>query len=172
VPTPALVVFTKDSRDNILAAGASESWVVNENNAKRQRYLVCTRNAHAASFAPEEPHGAAFLVGLIKGLRHVGFDGKGLRRYAIEISQYAELNRNRIWRPEWRNPVKYTTLEELGINADKLDLKTVRPTVKRDSGPAAGSTAGIRALSISDAKQGLALKFGVPPEAIEILIRG
>ena len=169
--TPALVVFTKDSRDDILAAGASESWVVNENNAKRQRYLVCTRNALAASFAPDEPHGAAFLVGLIKGLRHVGFDGKGLRRYAIEISQYAELNVEGVWHPEWRNPVKYTTLEELGIDTEKLDFKTVRATAKRPGAPAAAA-GGIHPLSIPEAKRGLALKFEVPPEAIEIIIRG
>src|SRR6266545_5200750 len=87
----ALAVFTGNSLDEILAIGGSKSWVLNEKHAKRQSYLVCARNAQAAGFAGHEPHRAAFLVGVIKGLRHDGFDAKGLKRWTVEISESAPL---------------------------------------------------------------------------------
>src|SRR5438105_2252332 len=100
----ALAVFTGNSLDEILAIGGSKSWVLNEKHAKRQSYLVCARNAQAAGFAGHEPHRAAFLVGVIKGLRHDGFDAKGLKRWTVEISEYAPLLHEGAW-GDWRNPV-------------------------------------------------------------------
>jgi hypothetical protein len=162
----ALAVLTGNSLDEILAVGGSASWVLNEKHAKRQRYLVCVRNAPSVDFADHEPHGAAFLVGIIKDLRHVGHDAKGLKRWTIEISEYATILKTDTW-GEWRNPVKYTSLEELGINPKSLKFRPMpKPTKPVSALPS------VRPLSIAEAKQGLSAQFGVPIEAIEIVIKG
>jgi hypothetical protein len=166
MPHPAIAVFTGNSADEILATGGSASWVVNAKHARQRRYLVCTRNARAVGFADAEPHGAAFLIGVIKDVRHVGFDAKGLRRWAIDISEYAPLMVPNAWK-EWRNPVKYTTLEELGVDLKGVELRPM-PAPTRTEGPIVSAA---RPLTIAQAKEGLSLQFGVPVEAIEIVIR-
>jgi hypothetical protein len=51
--------------------------------------------------------------------------------------------------------------------------KTASPAaVIEDAEPAPLPTGAIRPLTMSDAKKGLALTFGVPPEAIEITVHG
>ena len=168
MPHPALAVFTGNSLDEILATGGSASWVLNEKHAKRQQYLVCIRNAQSVDFSNHEPHGAAFLVGLIKDLRHVGHDAKGLKRWTVEISEYATVLYEKVW-GEWRNPVKYTTLEELGIEPKDLKFQPMPAPTKAGASVAPPT---VRPLSIAEAKQGLALQFGVPADAIDIVIRG
>ena len=168
MPHPALAVFTGNSLDEILAVGGSASWVLNEKHAKRQHYLVCIRNAQSVDFSNHEPHGAAFLVGIIKDLRHVGHDAKGLKRWTIEISEYATILKEGAW-GEWRNPVKYTTLEELSIDPKGLKFQAMPAPTKAGAAP---SSLTVRPLSIAEAKQGLALQLGVPIEAIDIVIRG
>jgi hypothetical protein len=129
---------------------------------------VCVRNAQAVDFSNHEPHGAAFLIGLIKDLRHDGYDAKGLKRWTVEISEYATVLYEKVW-GEWRNPVKYTTLEELGIEPKDLKFQPMPAPTKTEAAPVSPA---VRPLSIAEAKQGLALQFGVAPEAIDIVIRG
>jgi hypothetical protein len=67
-----------------------------------------------------------------------------------------------------------STLEELGIDPSKLNWE---PMPKGDdvfttSEVAPSKTGPVGALTIAEAKAGLALTFGVRPETIEIMIRG
>jgi hypothetical protein len=167
----AIAVFTADSRNQILEIVGSASWVVAEKQALRREYLVCIRNARDVNFHDHEPHGTAFLVGRIKGLTRHGEDKKGMPRWIIKLSEYALTDYPEKW-GEWRNPVKYTTLEELGIDLKDLSFKPM-PEATRVL-PPQPSSEGIRTrpLTILEAKAGLALQFGVLPEAIEILIKG
>jgi hypothetical protein len=122
VPHSAIAVFTANSRDQILEWGGSASWVVAEKQARRREFLVCIRNARDADLRNQEPHGTAFLVGRISELKPHGHDKKDMPRFLIEISEYAEVDHPEAW-AEWRNPVKYTTLEEFGIDLKKLKFK-------------------------------------------------
>jgi len=171
VPHSAIAVFTANSRDEILAVGGSAAWVVAEKQARRREFLVCIRNARDVDFPDHEPHGTAFLVGRIKGLKSHGIDRKGMPRWIIQISEYAEADYPEKW-GEWRNPVKYTTLEELGIDLKKLKFKPMPTPTKVLTPPPPPDRSKAGALTIAEAKAGLALQFGVPPEAIEILIKG
>jgi hypothetical protein len=168
VPHSAIAVFTANSRDEILAVGGSSSWVVAEKQARRREFLVCIRNARDVDFSDHEPHGTAFLVGRISGLKPYGTDKKGMQRFIIEISEYAVVDYPEKW-GEWRNPVKYTTLEELGIDLKKLTFKPMPKPTKTPPPPPDPPKKG---LTIAEAKAGLALQFGVPQDAIEILIKG
>jgi hypothetical protein len=74
-----------------------------------------------------------------------------------------------------RNPVKYATLEELGIDPSKLKweaMPEVSDKTEERLEVVNGKSNSVRALTMSDAKKGLALTFGVAPEAVEITIRG
>ena len=129
MPHSAIAVFTANSRDEILEVGGSASWVVAEKQARRREFLVCIRNARDVDFHDHEPHGTAFLVGRISGLKPYGYDKKGMQRWIIEISEYALVDYPEAW-GEWRNPVKYTTLEELGIDPKKLKFKPMPTPTK------------------------------------------
>jgi hypothetical protein len=171
VPHSAIAVFTANSVAEILEVGGSVSWVVAEKQARRREFLVCVRNARDVTFHDHEPHGTAFLIGRISDLQPHGFDRKGMQRWIIKISEYALTDYPEKW-GEWRNPVKYTTLEELGIDLKKLKFKPMPTPTKVLLPPAPPDRSKTGALTIAEAKAGLALQFGVPPEAIEILIKG
>jgi hypothetical protein len=172
LPHSAIAVFTANSRDDILEVGGSVSWVVAEKQARRREFLVCIRNARDVDFHDHEPHGTAFLVGRISGLEPHGQDKKGMQRWIIKISEYAVVDYPEAW-GEWRNPVKYTTLEELGIDLKKLKFKPMpTPTKFLTPPPPPPARSKTGALTIAEAKAGLALQFGVPEDAIEILIKG
>jgi hypothetical protein len=171
VPHSAIAVFTANSREEILEIGGSASWVVAEKQALRREFLVCIRNARDVSFHDHEPHGTAFLVGRISGLHPHGHDRKGMQRWIIKISEYAVIDYPEAW-GEWRNPVKYTTLEELGIDLRTLTFKPVPDATRVPPPPAPSNSPKTGALTIAEAKAGLALQFGVPAESIEILIKG
>jgi hypothetical protein len=171
VPHSAIAVFTANSRDQILEIGGSASWVVAEKQARRREFLVCIRNARDVDFHDHEPHGTAFLVGRISVLERNGQDRKGMPRWLIKLSEYADADYPERW-GEWRNPVKYTTLEELGIDLKELKFKPMPTPTKVLTPPPLPDRSKAGALTIAEAKAGLALQFGVPPEAIEILIKG
>jgi hypothetical protein len=69
--------------------------------------------------------------------------------------------------------VKYAELRELGIDPSQLEWERM-PEPNETSSP----TTEVKALAVdapltmAEAKKGLALTFGVAPEAIEITIRG
>ena len=167
----AIAVLTRKSADEIIASGGSASWVLNARNARAMRYLVCVRNGDNDNPGSDEPHGTAFLIGLISGLRELPPD-KGVKRWRILLSAYARINEADVWKG-WRNPVRYTTLSELGIAVDETTFEAM-PAPAPDRPDLADRLSGSegRKLTIAEAKQGLALMFGVDPEAVEITIRG
>jgi hypothetical protein len=95
-------------------------------------------------------------------------------RYLIQFSEFARVNIPNVWSGD-RNPVKYMSPEGLGIDFSKLKWEVMpepdtTPAPVVESLPA--SIASIGPLTMAEAKKGLALTFNVPPEAIEITIRG
>jgi hypothetical protein len=80
-----------------------------------------------------------------------------------------------VWKGD-RNPVRYSTVDEVkewGVDISKLKWMPMPKAKPEDDAETEPKTArDIRPLSMIDAKRGLALTFGVPPEAIEITIRG
>jgi hypothetical protein len=173
----AIAVFTAKSKERIFQHGGSQSWVLNRAAARKLPYVVCIRNANHVDTDGHEPHGTAFLVGRIKDIIPSSEADKGEGetgdRWNILISEYAEIDIPRAWQG-WRNPVRYTTLQELGIDPAKLDFKPM-PSMPTISGPLMVDPPEefrTRALTIQEAKEGLAMTFGVSPDAIEITIRG
>lgn len=169
--TEAIAVFTCKSLEHILRLGGTASWTLNRAQARRYPYVVCARNSHHKEAEGDEPHQSAFLVAKIKD---VVPSPENPARWMIAFSEYAEVTVPDVWRG-WRNPVRYTTMEELGIDTAKLTFKPMTTPPSGDVQQAAeedGDEAEVFTLTIAQAKLGLANAFGVPPEAIEITIRG
>lgn len=161
----AVVVFTAESKQSILEEGGSGNWVLNPKNAGRLEYLVCCRRSDWKNRSEGIEHRTAFLIGRIAGLAKIegSENERNQPRFRIQISEYADLARDEVWRKELRNPVTYDTLKQLGIDLRGLKFKPIPP-------PAA--MAGERRMTIAEAKKALAVTFGVQPEDVEITIRG
>lgn len=169
-----IVVFTARSPDRIIREGGSQAWVLNAARAKQCSWLVCTQNRHNPDHEfsdATEPHGTAYLVGKISGVRKAPEEA-GSDRWQITISEYARINVPDAW-DHGRNPVRYTTLDELGIDPVTLKFESMAGAIEPRrmlEPPAAADPSAL--LTIPEAKKRLAVTFGVRPEAIEITIRG
>ena len=169
-----LVVFTFRSTDQVLAEGGSQAWALNQANARRCSYIVCTRNRHHEDAAQQEEHGAAFLVGKISGVEPAPDDPA---RFIVRFDRYALVNPQPIIWPGARNPVWYVdNFADLQIDESALEWL---PMPEVGSTESAGELDHQEALpprsdrmTIAEAKAGLAATFGVSPDHIEITIRG
>jgi hypothetical protein len=78
-----------------------------------------------------------------------------------------------VWVKGDRNPVKYMSIEDFGIDPAKLAWE---PMPETDDSADKETTAVAQAtgtpLTIAEAKRGLALTFNIAPSAVEITIRG
>ncbi len=168
---PCLVVLTARGPDRILAEGGSQAWRLKPENARRLSFCVCVQNRHNGHWGgADQPHHHAFLVGRI---RDVVISPERADRYLIIFAEYARINAGDAW-PGLRNPVKYGSLEDFGIN-DPEALHW-QPMPSFPMGVPGGETKDedvdrFGPLTITEAKAGLALGLGVPETAIEIVVR-
>jgi hypothetical protein len=171
--TQALLIFTAKSVERIVAEGGSAAWKLDRNNARQCEYAVCTRNSRADWVEGSEAHASAFLVGRVSDIVAAP-DRSG--RWIVKMSEYAMVDIPSVWQG-WRNPIRYTTLEELGIDPNALSFKRMpaqsrstgtAPKSKRDSQPAPLRIAD----ELAATKRSLAERLGTTPEAIEIIVRG
>jgi len=170
-----IVVFTARSPERIVREGGSKAWVLNPVRAKQCTWLVCTQNRHNPDHEfsdATEPHGMGFLLGRISAIRKPEDDGEG-DRWIIAISEFARIAIPNTW-DHGRNPVRYESLAQLGINLDEVTFQSM-PQERASPVPAelpALARNPEAVLSITEAKRQLAQTFGVKPEAVEITIRG
>ena len=66
-------------------------------------------------------------------------------------------------------PVRYTTLEELGIDPSTLKFEKIQKIEKEEKQT---EIKKISPLSIEQAKEGISNFFDIPPDQIEIVIKG
>jgi hypothetical protein len=168
----AIAVFTARSPARIVEEKGSQAWVLNPVRAKQCKWLVCTQNRHHPNHAfsdATEPHGAAFLIGKISAIRQS--PERPSERWLIEISEYARILQPDVWQ-HWRNPVRYASLDELGIDVSELQFEAI-PAAQQEARPQALTASSAPAvLTIAEAKKALAAAYGVRPDAVEIIIRG
>jgi hypothetical protein len=167
----SVLVFTAKSVETLLSEGGTASWRLNRNHARKCVYAVCTRNAHAHWVQGQEAHHSAFLVGKIREVVPSPTDKKD---WLIRFSEYALVSIPDVWNGD-RNPVRYIAnenLKQIGIDPAVLSWKQM-PAVKERPDPNSKiARSSVGTLTMTEAKTRLAFTFGVPPEAIEITIRG
>lgn len=150
----------------MLAEGGSQAWVLDAKRAKKCDYVICIQNRGFTDDwgSVSAPHHTAFLVGKLDTVVHSKEDNCH-NRWKLTFSEYAEINIPDAW-PGNRNPVYYTNLDDFGIDISTLEFHPM-PEQECDV-----QTQKNGCLTISEAKEGLALTFGVTPSDIEITIRG
>jgi hypothetical protein len=163
-----LVVFTAKSVETCLEVGGTQSWVLTPARARRCRYAVLCRNTNKDWCEGEEPHGTAFMIGRISG---VVPSTETPGRWLVTFNEYARIDIPNVWQG-WRNPVRYATLDELSLGLDGVRFEPMPQASKEaEKAKPVAARAPVK-LTITEAKEGLALAFGVKPDAIEIIIHG
>lgn len=167
----AIVVFTSETVETILnRQGGTGDWVLSPKKAGTCKYVVCCRKPAWNNKKEKIDPRAAFLIGVIAGLRKQpgSENDRGQPRFLIELSEYdTSVIRADVWK-EARNPVSYKTLKALGIDPRRLKFKPMPiPAPSSKQGDASGGP-----MTIADAKRALAATFGVSPDDVEITIRG
>ncbi|MGW6694926.1 hypothetical protein ACWF62_14260 [Rhodococcus sp. NPDC054953] len=162
-----VVVFTAKSPERILREGGSQAWKLDPARAAKCEWLVCAQNTHNFEDYADgsEPHGSAFLIGRISRISP-STDTAG--RWLIEIGDYARISQPDVWAGD-RNPVRYTKFNDLGISLADVEFQTIE---RRATNTALQPPAEAAALTIAQAKAGLAKTYDVDPDSIEIVIRG
>lgn len=176
-------VFTNKSRDFMLDYGGSASWVLSLRSAAALDYCICCRNDERPreddrGGRPEQRN-EAFLVGKVSGIEFVERQN-GRDRYLIKFSEYAEVSVRDFRRSTMRNPVVYSDADDCrrrGLDPGALKFRPVPPPTRRyarDGSRQAKAVARAekQGLSIAEAKDGLAIHYDVPVEAIQIIITG
>ena len=152
-----VMVLTSKSLGTMFQEGGSGYWVAKKDRVRRCQYLVAVRHGLSGWSQDDRPHDAAFLIGKVSGVTQ-GEDN----RIVINFSEYAEIDSPGAW-PGNRNPVAYTSLDELKIDLATLTWKPF-PTDRRVEPE-------VKPLTIEEAKRGIARALGIAPECIEITIR-
>lgn len=166
----AVVVLSSQTKNSILERCASGNWGVSSERILQNRYLVVARNQTSDVESEDVEHGSAFLIGRISKVLETDETTKdGSPRYAIAFDAYAEVNIPNVWGKS-RNPVWFTDLGTLGIDVSEFEFIDVEDgshvTVPK---PLALSEDGI---SFAEARRGLAARYGVSPNNVEIVLRG
>lgn len=167
--TPAMLIFTGKSIETTLSVGGTQSWVLDRTRARQAAFAVLCRNTGADWSEGDEEHGEGFMVGRVKDIVE-STETPG--RFLVLFDEYAKISTPNLW-PGLRNPVHYTTLEEIGVDVSALTFEPMPPTDTRSARERVpASPKGIEPLTIPEAKARLAQTFGVTPDTIEITIRG
>jgi hypothetical protein len=172
-----LLLFTSRNVDQMLRDGGSQAWVLNFQRARECRYLVCAWNPRGDYAQPNVNlgHGEAFLIAPISSIE-LAAPSEPAGRYIVRFTEYAAPRERKLAWNGQRNPVAYTTLTQLGFDSTALVFAPV--TAQHENGtkssgdPRRVSESDVEPLTIALAKRGLALHYGVKPDAIEIIIRG
>jgi hypothetical protein len=178
-----IAVLTVESLRRILHQGGSRAWKLDPNRARKCRYLICVQNQNHRNrdFSDvSEAHGTVFLIGEISDVIPDPEEPSN-GRWQICISKYSRHIVPSAWKG-WQNPVRYTTLAEMGINPEALAFRPISDG-QRNIGitadqqvpalaPSMQDDGSVVPLSIARAKAGLAAYYGVSQDAIEIVIRG
>lgn len=180
MPNDALIVFTAKSTELIHQQGGTSSWVLSPASMRDVRYVVCTRNTGRELDEGDGPrteaHGEAFLVGRVAGLKQVKVENNR-KRYLVQMSEYARVSVPDFWTHD-RNPTRYTdtdTLRTWGIDVGTLNwlpMPDIDGVLDVMPPPEPHATPASEGLTIAEAKRGLAIRFGVPEDAIQITING
>ena len=173
----AIVILSTETEETIKQNAGTQSWKLDKKHVEHcSHVLICRKRNDPQWSRGTGTNGTAFMIGRITGLSR-SKDKDYPDRWKIEFREFSTIDIPNLW-DGGRNPVRYTTLQKLGINPDAFEFSEL-PKPKEIYGywgsgqfDVANQTPEANRLTIEEAKEGLAATFGVEPEAIEIIIRG
>jgi hypothetical protein len=118
-----LLVLTSQTIERMRRQGGSQSWVVDAERVRACPYIVCSWNANrdAKETSEKHKHREAFFIAPITSVEPSSEDAG---RYDIRFAEFMRISIPEAW-PKARNPVTYTSLASLGIDASELIFKAV-----------------------------------------------
>jgi hypothetical protein len=159
----AVMVFTSKSVETMRGEGGTGNWAAKEERLKHAKWVIATRN-HKSDWAQgEEPHGSAFLIGRISGVKAAPAPEES--RFVIQFDRFAVLDVPNAWTNN-RNPVAYTSLDVLGIDPDKLEWKPFE--IQNKVFPS--ETSDKPRIVIDQARSMIARALSIDPEAVKITV--
>lgn len=164
----SIVILTRDDPQRVIAANGSGSWRINVDKwGGAIDWLILTNKVGNSR--------QVTLVGKV-----VGFEpdtgGENPGRYAVKIDAYALIDDPGLtFSSESTNPVQFRK----GANVLGFDPKTLEmipapeQTLRQSYEDPARTTKQppVKPLTIAQAKEGLAVSFGISPDQVEITIR-
>jgi len=143
--------------------------VLNAKRARKCEYVICVQNRGIVDDWGRQAsagHHVAFLIARLKDVVH-SKEKDFEKRWILTFSEYAEIDIPNAW-PGFRNPVFYTNVKKhFGIDVASLQFEQM-PSVESFEKPVIPT----KPMTLAEAKQGLAMTFGVTPSDIEIIVRG
>lgn len=171
-----VITYTGRGLPQILNDGGSKAWSLDAKRVSTKiDYLICVQNRKTGKdwAHPTADHQHAFLIGKVSGVNLIRKkqDGKPAR-WSVQISEYAELDIPDMWDGA-RNPVSYTSLEELDIDEKSLKFKAM-PEIKDNEVSEfleeEDDDTEEEGITIKEAKRLLAIKYDTSIEDIKITI--
>lgn len=159
----AVMVFTSKSLETMRLEGGTGNWAAKEERLKHSKWIIATRNQKSNWAQGEEPHGSAFLIGRVSGVKPAPAPEEN--RFVIGFDRYAELHIPNAWTNN-RNPVAYTSLDALGIDAERLEWKPFE--IQEDGFPKDASNKP--RIVIDQARSMIARALSIDPEAVKITV--
>ena len=168
--------------------GDRDGWKLDAKRAGKCEYVICVAERNVRQM-DDFHHGQGIFIGKNLTVKKaiLGHESK----YMIEVEEYVEISdlpgSYELWGPS-RNPVAYKNIEEmeelLQVDFAAMAFKTA-PDRRMDyvkevmnmrldfyANEPDEEEEKEEGLSFSEAKKGLSLKYGVPVEDIEIIMRG
>ena len=188
-----LAVLTSETMRDFVLVGGTSTWKLSPKSAKDCRYVVCVKNdIQSGGQHRGQNHGMGFLIGWISSIRPSklgysawkdSFERKSSQRFTVHFSEYADINVPEFW-GNWQNPIKYLKGDEvlsmLGIESfDELAFESLaisshsheqEYTLESPGRGKAEAQYTEQGLTIDQAKAGIAVRMGIPPQNIEIRI--
>lgn len=167
-----ILVLTARGIGEILETKGSKAWRLSGTHASEYNYVVCVQNLRADWGTQEASHHHGFMVGRISSVTKIPNHPK--KRWIINIDSYATIDIPNLWDGS-RNPVAYRNMKDLGIDITSLHFQSIPEGVNSNQPSPAQETGDdydVQPLTIQNAKEGLAMHFGVSVDDIQITING
>jgi hypothetical protein len=164
--------------------GHLDGWKLDAKRVRKCNYVICVADRNDYVMDDLE-HGLGFFVGKNLTVRKAILGNES--KYIIEFAEYMVIsdlpNAYNLWGAS-KNPVAYKNIEEmeelLQVDFAAMAFKTapkrcmtyVKEVMNMRLGLEGYETGEDEGLSFTEAKKGLSVRFGVPVDNIEILIRG
>lgn len=167
-----VMVYTSKSLKRIFDEGGTGNWKAQRNRVKKCNYVVLTQsNTYKELTEDEADLHSAFLIGRISGVKDAPESDE---RIVIEFSEYAEISVPDAWTGD-RYPVAYLNIDEFEKkHSEDFNLEALE-WIPFESNPYSKGSRSIEpndipALTIAQAKEGIARSLGIKPELVSITI--
>ncbi len=161
-----VIVFTSKPLETMINEGGSGDWSANKKRLEKCSYLIATKSNTLREHFPSDiniDQSSAFFIGKIRNIT----DSPDSDRLVIQFSEYADINISNAWTGN-RNPVAYTNVTEFQVKHN-FDISTLEwkpfpiSEIKLHN--------NVKALTVNEAKDGIAKTLGIDPSCIEIQIK-